>query len=1541
MSLVCYRKCLADLLNHDGLLVMAKGLRQLTVMCKLLKVFCGTGKLLLVLNAEGSERVIVDTLRADGVPPQQLPYVIDYDTGAADRKARYLGGGVFIVTARILVPDLLAGRVPSVGVAGMVVCNAHLVNETSSLTYFALRLWRDKGGTGFVKALSDEPEALTAGFGRLEKTLRALFVTRVFVWPRFHVLVARELDTRRYEVKEYNQPLTPAMQAIQRCILECLDACLAELKRTTTVDVDLLTLENGLFERFDDLVRRQLESTWDTVRQRTKRVIEDMRVLRKLLQYLLRYDAVSFHTFLDMLRIASAPTPGIAARQAPENEWIRSEAGISLWRASLSRLYRCEEIEPGASREHYGAVASVDDAALLESLTNGPTEVVELAGGSQFAASAAAVAPGTCHRRFALRRVLEHSPKWHLLGTVMREISDGLHDSSVATNSADHGAGAAKTVAAVTSCGAVAAPQLPLPQCLPIDGAAVLVVVRDERTCAHVRELLTTGPDAMMDASFAALLRKLAARSRRMRAAVLSSMHLAQFPSPQDAARLARLQQLLPQDEYELILASEVPGWPPASASAAAPSGHRVEQAMPTAPEPLDATNGCIDDQEQHLLLQALVDLHGMPSVASELDGAHAETEEAATTKVVLGPSTLEVTAADTAAGKIGSDTVSASRLLPARVLAKVAGGGATGARPFVLPEQRLLWRACAQAMLRERQEVLQVHAALLAQVMRCSVEEERLRPIAAVAPAASNSAPFVAGDRTECSELLEVGTEDGWRTDGTFVDLFQSQLAEACQLSLEDLRESQAQLATRMSNGSSIALAAAAVETWSQEEELGGEHHDAATGTAAQSSQVADSGTRLPTAGSIEGGAPPALPPELASSRDQAQAVRDCPRATCGSSLQLMDPTMRDMLTEALGRRHAHSAADIIAGSAYAGSAAASGRKRSAGIALLSSSSNGAAPEASTHGGSKPKHRRLQQAIDGEAPNIAADAAPPAPVSSSSGDADFVEAVIVCDDEEEVEKGGGLGAGCRRLDAPALPSKHAHPTAHLDTIDQALALRRRQQSGRASSSSSSSAARSSSSSLAGMLGIGSQRRSALLSAYRRNAPSARIASAAVAAGARPSSAATSSSGQFPATSCSDSGNRPAVRASVLPRGSQVVVYPLSRLDGSRLPLLPDVRPSAVVLYDPDPAFMREVEVYAASAAAGGPPLRVYVCYYEASAEKQRFLSTVRQEQAAFERIISEKATMAPPPLTIAAAAQGGSGVLDPVMPARKSVPDGWGILHEGEHLQRQQTAGAAAAAAARRPLTVDIGCVDRGRRVICVDLREFRAKLPMALYKAGLELAQGTLTVGDFILTPDMCVERKSVPDLLQSFSSGRLYTQAVAMARYYRWPVLCVEFEESRPFSLQPFPDSIKPHEIDPGNPVSKLVLLTMHVPSLRILWSRSAAASATLFAALKQSEPEPDLEAAMRVGAEAEGAADPEAPATGAALIVTAPTNIAGMELLRKLPGVNGGNCMRLAARAGSLARLAAMSEEELAPILGAGGARSLVSFLRARNAASLSG
>ena len=67
----------------------------------------------------------------------------------------------------------------------------------------------------------------------------------------------------------------------------------------------------------------------------------------------------------------------------------------------------------------------------------------------------------------------------------------------------------------------------------------------------------------------------------------------------------------------------------------------------------------------------------------------------------------------------------------------------------------------------------------------------------------------------------------------------------------------------------------------------------------------------------------------------------------------------------------------------------------------------------------------------------------------------------------------------------------------------------------------------------------------------------------------------------------------------------------------------------------------------------------------------------------------------------------------------------------------------------------------NNSKSVVVVDVREFRSQLPCALFSRGLEVVPKTLEVADYILTPDICVERKSLSDLFSSFQSGRLYTQ------------------------------------------------------------------------------------------------------------------------------------------------------------------------------------
>ncbi len=63
-------------------------------------------------------------------------------------------------------------------------------------------------------------------------------------------------------------------------------------------------------------------------------------------------------------------------------------------------------------------------------------------------------------------------------------------------------------------------------------------------------------------------------------------------------------------------------------------------------------------------------------------------------------------------------------------------------------------------------------------------------------------------------------------------------------------------------------------------------------------------------------------------------------------------------------------------------------------------------------------------------------------------------------------------------------------------------------------------------------------------------------------------------------------------------------------------------------------------------------------------------------------------------------------------------------------------------------------------RDIIVVDSREFSCMTPISLHEKGFWLIPMVLTVGDYVLSDDICVERKSVitGDLFESFRSGRL---------------------------------------------------------------------------------------------------------------------------------------------------------------------------------------
>jgi len=201
------------------------------------------------------------------------------------------------------------------------------------------------------------------------------------------------------------------------------------------------------------------------------------------------------------------------------------------------------------------------------------------------------------------------------------------------------------------------------------------------------------------------------------------------------------------------------------------------------------------------------------------------------------------------------------------------------------------------------------------------------------------------------------------------------------------------------------------------------------------------------------------------------------------------------------------------------------------------------------------------------------------------------------------------------------------------------------------------------------------------------------------------------------------------------------------------------------------------------------------------------------------------------------------------------------------------------------------------------------------------MEIIPLTLTVGDYILSPTMCVERKSVPDLIGSLNSGRLYDQVTAMIKYYECPILLIEFDPSKSFA---FLDDLS-GDIEYKNTMSKLVLTTITFPKLRILWSKSAEVTAQMFKDLKKHSPEPDPTLAQSMGSD-EQSNILDAEDDGYA--------IAPKMFLAKLPGITAKNIRRVLDTVPNIHTLATYSLDQMATLLGKQNGKLLFDFLAQR-------
>lgn len=212
--------------------------------------------------------------------------------------------------------------------AGLILLNAHSLSETCTEA-FIVRILRSSNKNLYVRAFSDKPHAMVSGFAKAERTLKCLFLRKLHLWPRFQVYISEDLERDPPEVVDIRVPMSAYMVGIQKAVIEVMDACLKEMRKTNKVDVDDLTVENGLFKSFDEIVRRQLDPIWHTLGKKTKQLVSDLKTMRKLLDYLVRYDAVTYLKYLDSLR----------ASESFRSVWIFAESSYKIFEYAKKRVY--------------------------------------------------------------------------------------------------------------------------------------------------------------------------------------------------------------------------------------------------------------------------------------------------------------------------------------------------------------------------------------------------------------------------------------------------------------------------------------------------------------------------------------------------------------------------------------------------------------------------------------------------------------------------------------------------------------------------------------------------------------------------------------------------------------------------------------------------------------------------------------------------------------------------------------------------------------------------------------------------------------------------------------------------------------------------------------------------------------------------------------------------------------------------------------------------------------------------------------------------
>eukprot|EP01035_Chromulina_nebulosa_P017526 gene17526-23088_t len=303
-----------------------------------------------------------------------------------------------------------------------------------------------------------------------------------------------------------------------------------------------------------------------------------------------------------------------------------------------------------------------------------------------------------------------------------------------------------------------------------------------------------------------------------------------------------------------------------------------------------------------------------------------------------------------------------------------------------------------------------------------------------------------------------------------------------------------------------------------------------------------------------------------------------------------------------------------------------------------------------------------------------------------------------------------------------------------------------------------------------------------------------------------------------------------------------------------------DLQPTHIVIYDVDITIIRNIEVYQVNRKVDYPLVKVFILSYNESAERHRYVDALSHEKKSFELLISRKQDLVINLPDLKPDLQRAKQEDNELITDSRQLHKEYNIISEKSNKQSKRVS---------LQTSIDIQTPS-----IVVDVREFRSSLPSLLHINGFKI----------------------IP--------RRLYNQVTSMVKYYKYPCLLIEFTNEKSFSLQSVSD-ISP-DIQTNSINTRMSVLALTFPTLRILWSRS-----------------PQDTSVVQIGLEPNDS-----------MVDSSDNRQTAIEILLSIPGIDKSNYHEIVKHVNNLKELSKLSESDLAPLIGPINAKKTINFFKQR-------